>query len=231
MTRREFLFRLAGVATLPSWAQRIKVLAGETYHELPPLPYAYDALEPRFDARTMELHHQKHHGGYVNNLNAALENLPAFQKMPLEELLRNLNQVPETYRTLVRNNAGGHWNHSFWWPMLSPQTIPPSEGVKKILSQAFGSFEAFKGQFLDAAVKLFGSGWVWLIRTSQGKLQIISTPNQDNPLMAPIEGKPILGVDVWEHAYYLKYQNRRIEYLVAFWELIHWGRVEQKLFE
>jgi len=196
-------------------------------HTLPPLPYASNALEPHIDAQTMEIHHGKHHNAYVTNLNAALEKAPELSDKPLDELLRNLNSVPEAIRNAVRNNGGGHWNHSQFWPSMGPNGGgEPSGKLADAIRSAFGDFEKFKEAFNAAGVARFGSGWVWLVNEG-GKLAITSTPNQDNPLM---EGKapPILGNDVWEHAYYLKYQNRRPDYLKAWWNTVNWSEVEKR---
>jgi len=193
---------------------------------LPPLPYAFDALEPYIDARTMEIHHDKHHAAYVNNLNAALEKAPELQSRSLDDLLQHLDQVPEAIRTAVRNNAGGHWNHSMFWQIMTPKGGGAPKGkVADAINQAFGSFDAFKTQFADAAGKRFGSGWAWLVNDG-GKLSITSTPNQDTPVM---EGKhPIMGVDVWEHAYYLKYQNRRPDYVKEWWNTLNWDEIGRR---
>jgi Fe-Mn family superoxide dismutase len=195
---------------------------------LPPLPYANDALEPHIDARTMEIHHTKHHQAYVNNLNAALEKAPELQGKSLDDLMRSVNSVPEAVRTAVRNNGGGHWNHSMFWELMGPkQGGEPSGRVGDAIKRAFGDFAKFKEQFAAAATGRFGSGWAWLIDDGNGKLSITSTPNQDNPLM---EGKKaILGLDVWEHAYYLKYQNRRPDYITAWWNTVNWSAVEKRL--
>jgi Fe-Mn family superoxide dismutase len=197
---------------------------------LPPLPYGYDALEPNIDARTMEIHHTKHHQGYVNNLNAAIEKAPELANKSLEELLKNLSAVPEKVRTAVRNNAGGHWNHSLFWTIMAPNGGgEPTGDVADAIKQAFGDFTKFKEQFNTAASGRFGSGWAWLVTDPKGALSIESTPNQDNPVM---DGRfPILGVDVWEHAYYLKYQNRRADYLSAWWNTMNWGEVGKKFKE
>jgi Fe-Mn family superoxide dismutase len=196
-------------------------------HELPPLPYAYDALEPHIDQQTMTLHHDKHHQAYVNNLNAALEKYPDLQNKSPEELIRDLNSVPEDIRAAVRNNGGGHVNHTMFWQIMGPNGGgEPTGALADAITQAFGSFEDFKKQFNDAGVKRFGSGWAWLVRNSSGQLQIVSTANQDNPLS---EGHfPILGNDVWEHAYYLKYQNRRPDYLAAWWNVVNWEEVSRR---
>ncbi|HHV33496.1 MAG TPA: superoxide dismutase [Acholeplasma sp.] len=192
-------------------------------YTLPKLGYAYDALEPAIDARTMEIHHTKHHNGYVNNLNAALEKHPEFN-LPLNEMLLDLNKVPEDIRTAVRNNGGGHYNHTMFWEILTPGGAnKPSGKLLEAINKAFGSYENFKKLFASAAATRFGSGWAWLLKTDKG-LVITSTPNQDTPLS---EGKPILALDVWEHAYYLKYQNRRPEYIDAFFSVINWDKVNE----
>ncbi|MBX3065460.1 MAG: superoxide dismutase [Anaerolineae bacterium] len=195
--------------------------------ELPALPYAEDALEPHIDAQTMNIHRTKHHQAYVTNLNAALEKYPDLQNKSLEELLaNNLAVVPDDIKGAVRNNGGGHWNHTEFWKWLKPNGGgEPTGKLADAIKAAFGDFATFKAQFKDAGVKRFGSGWAWLIKGADGKLSIVSTPNQDNPAM---EGKTaILGVDVWEHAYYLKYQNRRPDYLEAFWNVVNWDRVAE----
>jgi len=195
--------------------------------QLPPLPYAYDALEPHIDARTMEIHHSKHHNTYVTNLNAAIENQPALQNKSIEEILRNLEQVPESIRTAVKNNGGGHANHTLFWEIMTPGgSSQPTGELAEAINAAFGSFEAFKEQFSKAAATQFGSGWAWLVVTPEGKLAVYSTPNQDSPLSKV--DTPILGIDVWEHAYYLKYQNRRPEYISAFYNVINWDKVAEK---
>jgi Fe-Mn family superoxide dismutase len=193
---------------------------------LPALPYATDALEPYIDKTTMEIHHGKHHQAYITNLNKALESAPELADKSLEELLaRNLVAVPEGIRTAVRNNGGGHWNHSMFWTILGPGGGAPSEALAADIAATFGSFDAFKEKFAAAGMTRFGSGWAWLTR-SNGKLEISSTPNQDSPIM---EGKSVvLGVDVWEHAYYLKYQNRRADYLAAFWNVVNWAEVDKR---
>ena len=198
-------------------------------HSLPPLPYPPDALEPHIDKQTMEIHHGKHHNAYVTNLNAALEKHPELQSKSVEDLLKGINSVPEDIRTAVRNNGGGHANHSMFWKLLAPKAGgAPAGKLADDLKAAFGSFDAFKEKLEAAGVGRFGSGWAWLV-VNNGKLEIGSTANQDSPLMgkavAGCEGKPILGVDVWEHAYYLKYQNRRADYLKAIWNVINWTEV------
>ncbi|MBW4599970.1 MAG: superoxide dismutase [Calothrix sp. FI2-JRJ7] len=196
-------------------------------HVLAPLPYDYEALEPYIDAETMQLHHDKHHAAYVNNLNAALEKYPEQQAKSLEELVINLDAVPEAIRTVVRNNAGGHLNHTMFWESMAPNVsgVPGGE-VAQAIDSTFGSFDNFKRQFNDAGLKQFGSGWVWLVVDKDRKLQIVTTPNQDSPLA--LGQHPILGNDVWEHAYYLKYQNRRADYLKAWWSVVNWGNVETR---
>ncbi len=190
---------------------------------LPKLEYKYDALEPYIDAKTMEIHHTKHHQTYVDKLNAALEKYPDLQKKSVEELVKGLNSVPEEIRTAVRNHGGGHLNHSFWWPLLK-KDVKISGEIAKAIDQKFSSFDKFKEQFSNAAIGLFGSGWAWLV-FSNGQLEIATTPNQDNPLT---QGKiPVLGIDVWEHAYYLKYQNKRADYISAFFNVINWKRVNE----
>ncbi len=195
--------------------------------ELPALPYPYDALEPYIDARTMEIHHTKHHGGYVKKLNAALEKYPYLQDVPLETLLRNLASVPEDIRTAVRNNGGGHANHSLFWTVMSPNGGGEPEGeLARVITETFGGFAQFKDLFSTTAATRFGSGWAWLVVDAFGHLKVYSTPNQDNPLM---EGfTPILGLDVWEHAYYLKYQNRRAEYIANWWSVVNWEEVARR---
>ena len=193
---------------------------------LPSLPYAYDALEPHIDAKTMEIHHTKHHQAYVNNLNAAIEKAPELQGKSLDDLMRGINSVPEAVRTAVRNNGGGHWNHSMFWQLMGPgKGGEPSGKLATAIKSAFGDFAKFKEQFAAAAAGRFGSGWAWLVNDG-GKLSITSTPNQDTPLM---DGKTaILGLDVWEHAYYLKYQNRRPDYVTAWWNTVDWDAVAKR---
>lgn len=194
---------------------------------LPALPYAPDALEPHIDKMTMEIHHGKHHGAYVTNLNKALESAPALASKSIEELLaNNCAAVPENIRTAVRNNGGGHWNHSMFWQIMGPgKGGTPTGNLASAINAAFGSFDAFKEKLAAAGMGRFGSGWAWLIKTASG-LEIASTPNQDNPAM---EGKhAVIGVDVWEHAYYLKYQNRRADYLSAWWNAVNWQEAEKR---
>ncbi len=194
--------------------------------EVPPLTYAFDALEPHVDAKTMEIHHDKHHAAYVSKLNAALEGHEGLQKKKIEEILRDINSVPEGIRTAVRNNGGGHANHSLFWEVMGPGGGgQPSGAVAQAIQEVFGSFDSLKEKINNAATNQFGSGWGWLV-VADGKLDVLARPNQDSPLM---EGKtPILGVDVWEHAYYLKYQNRRPDYLTAWWNTVNWSAVEQR---
>ncbi|GAC1387449.1 MAG: superoxide dismutase [Ktedonobacteraceae bacterium] len=195
--------------------------------ELPSLPYDYSALEPHIDEQTMRLHHDKHHAAYVNNLNAALQSNAEFASLSVEDLMRRLNDVPEGSRMAVRNNGGGHVNHTMFWQIMGPNGGgEPSGELASAISQAFGSFDAFKTQFNDAGVKRFGSGWTWLVLDRSGKLAVTSTPNQDSPLM---DGSyPVMGNDVWEHAYYLKYQNRRPDYLNAWWNVVNWDEVARR---
>jgi superoxide dismutase, Fe-Mn family len=196
-------------------------------HSLPPLPYPTDALEPHIDKQTMEIHHGKHHNAYVTNLNAALEKHPELQSKSVEDLLRNINTVPEDIRTAVRNNGGGHANHTMFWQIMGPKAGgPPTGAIADAITGSFGSFDAFKEQVSKAGVGRFGSGWAWVIDQG-GKLVIESTANQDSPLM---EGKKaVFGVDVWEHAYYLKYQNRRPDYIAAWWNVVNWTEVNKRL--
>jgi superoxide dismutase, Fe-Mn family len=198
-------------------------------HTLPALPYDFAALEPHVDAKTMEIHHGKHHQAYVTNLNTALDKAPELKDKPLEELLKNLSSVPESVRTAVRNNGGGHWNHSLFWVLMAPKAGgEPSGALAKAIGDAFGDFAKFKEQFAAAATGRFGSGWAWLLRDG-AKLSIASTPNQDNPLMeGKRPGDVLLGLDVWEHAYYLKYQNRRPDYIAAWWNVVNWAEVAKR---
>jgi len=195
-------------------------------YELPPLPYPFDALEPNIDAQTMEIHHDRHHAAYVNNLNKALESHPELGNQSVEDLIRNINQVPEDIRTAVRNNGGGHANHSFFWKIMGPNGGgEPTGAVGQAINSTFGSFQAFKDKFNAAGAGRFGSGWAWLVADQGGNLSVISTANQDSPLM---DGQtPILGCDVWEHAYYLKYQNKRPDYLAAWWNTVNWDEVNK----
>jgi Fe-Mn family superoxide dismutase len=196
-------------------------------HQLPSLPYDFAALEPHIDAQTMQIHHGKHHAAYVNNLNAAIEKHPSLAGKSAEELIKNLAAIPEDIRTAVRNNGGGHVNHTMFWEIMGPgKGGAPNGPISEAITATFGGFDAFKEQMNKAGVGRFGSGWAWLVDAG-GKLAIESTANQDSPLM---EGKkPILGIDVWEHAYYLKYQNRRPDYLAAWWNVINWDAVNQRL--
>ena len=198
-----------------------------TLFELPPLKFAFDALEPAIDARTMEIHHDKHHAGYVNNLNKALESVPALYDQPLEKTLREINKIPESIRTAVRNNGGGHANHSLFWEVLTPGGKKAPDGALLAeLNKFFVSFDAFVEKFNAAATSRFGSGWAWLVLDGDKKLQVYSTANQDSPFMD--EYAPLLGLDVWEHAYYLNYQNRRPDYIKAFWPLVNWSFIEKQ---
>jgi len=194
---------------------------------LPALPYAFNALEPHIDARTMEIHHGKHHNAYVTNLNAAVAGKPE-ESLSIEEICKNISKYPAA----VRNNGGGHYNHSLFWTVLGPGAGgAPTGAVAEAINGAFGTFDEFKTKFAAAGTGRFGSGWAWLVKDASGKLQITSTPNQDNPLMdvAEVKGAPVLGLDVWEHAYYLNYQNRRPDYITAFWNVVNWNEVAKRL--
>ncbi len=201
-------------------------------YELPPLPYAYDALVPHIDARTMEIHHTKHHQAYITNANNALKDHAALAALPVESLIADLSKVPEAIRGVIRNNAGGHSNHAFFWSILGAgKGGAPKGRLAEAINASFGSFDAFKAEFGKAATTRFGSGWAWLVVGADKKLAIGSTANQDSPLMgkavAGIEGKPVLGLDVWEHAYYLHYQNRRPDYVTAWWNVVDWDVAER----
>jgi Fe-Mn family superoxide dismutase len=196
-------------------------------YELPPLPYDYNALEPYIDEETMHLHHDKHHQAYVNNLNAAVQSQAQFASMPVEQLIQHINELPENIRTAVRNNGGGHANHSMFWQIMKPNGGgQPTGELANAINATFGSFDQFKAAFNDAGAKRFGSGWAWLVMDRNGNLQVTSTANQDSPLMEGLF--PIMGNDVWEHAYYLKYQNRRPDYLNAWWNVVNWDEVEKR---
>ena len=196
-------------------------------YTLPALPYAFDALEPHIDARTMEIHHGKHHNTYITNVNKALEAHPALAAKSVEELIKDLNAVPENIRTAVRNNGGGHANHSLFWTVMAPKAGgEPGGDLAAAITRDLGGFAAFKEKFATAGTTRFGSGWAWLV-VKGGKLEVFSTPNQDSPLMDG-GGTPILGLDVWEHAYYLNYQNRRPDYIAAFWNVINWAEVARR---
>ncbi|MCU0443233.1 MAG: superoxide dismutase [Bacteroidia bacterium] len=234
--RRDFLKQssLLSFGTLSAYAtpalakELLHFLPHATLFELPPLGYAYDSLEPFIDAQTMQIHHTKHHQAYVTKLNEAVAKDPALHHQSLEQLIRNSNSFPEASRAAIRNHGGGHWNHSFFWTLLQKGT-QPGKVTTLAINNTFGSMEQFKVAFEKAALGLFGSGWTWLMKDASGKLTIISTPNQDNPLMdiAPQKGTPIIGIDVWEHAYYLKYQNKRADYVQAFWNVLNWNKVEE----
>jgi len=239
MNRRHFVqlaaLTAAGAAALPGRAAAAETSAA---HTLPVLPYEFAALEPHIDARTMEIHHGKHHAAYVAGLNAALEKVPDLAKHPLEHVLADLPAVAdESVRTALRNHGGGHWNHTFFWEIMTPaaNSGAPSEKLAAAINEAFGSMDAMKTAFNEAAAKRFGSGWAWLVLTN-GKLKITSTPNQDNPLMKGLVpdaelGTPLLGLDVWEHAYYLHYQNRRADYIGAWWNVVNWAAISKRFAE
>lgn len=194
--------------------------------KLPQLPYSYDALEPYIDAKTMEIHYTGHHQAYVNNLNTALQNYPELQNLSLEDLIKNLDKLPEKIRTEVRNNGGGHLNHSMFWIMMTKNSsLEPIGQLETEIKKIWGTFEAFKEEFSNTAKKVFGSGWAWLAFDKSGKLTIASTSNQDTPISQ--DSQPILGLDVWEHAYYLKYQNKRVDYIQAWWNVINWKQIEE----
>ena len=196
--------------------------------ELPKLQYSYDALEPYIDAKTMEIHHSKHHQTYITNLNKALESYPELFEKSLEDLLANLDQIPESIRVAVRNGGGGHYNHTLFWKVIGPKSdSKPSENMNSLITDSFESFDNFKSEFNEKATKQFGSGWGWLCQDKSGKLVTLSTPNQDTPISSGLN--PVLGIDVWEHAYYLNYQNKRPDYINAFWEIINWEAVESNL--
>lgn len=230
-TRRGVILGAGAAMAMPAALQAQAVGATQAPFTLAPLPYAFDALAPVIDAKTMELHHDRHHQAYVDNLNKAVAAAPELKGRSLEQLVASAGSAPAA----VRNNGGGHWNHSFFWETM---TAPgkggaPTGGLAAAIDSAFGSLEAFKTAFNEAGGARFGSGWVWLIRARDGKLAVTSTPNQDNPLMdvAEVKGTPLLGNDVWEHAYYLSYQNRRADYLKAWWGVVDWRRVSQRFAE
>lgn len=196
-------------------------------HQLPDLPYGFDALEPHIDARTMEIHHGKHHAGYVSKLNAAIEGNSELANMEVEDLLKSLPKIPENIRTAVRNNGGGHYNHTIFWKIMGPNGGgEPTGDLASAISNTFGSFQDFKSEFSKAAATRFGSGWAWLVLNKSGDLSVMSTPNQDNPISQEL--KPVMGLDVWEHAYYLKYQNRRPDYIEAWWNVVNWNAVAER---
>ena len=195
-------------------------------YQLPPLGYDYSALEPFIDTQTMEIHHSKHHGGYVSNLNKLLEDQPKYANRPLEEIVSDISMLPEDIRQGVRNNGGGHLNHSLFWHIMAPSKGGEPDGIlRHAINSTFGDFHHFKEEIVKAAMARFGSGWAWLAIDSQGRMEVISTPNQDSPIM--LGYRPVLGVDLWEHAYYLKYQNRRSDYLAAWWNVVAWDKVAE----
>ena len=222
---------LLGSGSSRLWAaQKNAPDTGEGPFVLPPLAYSFKALEPYIDARTMEIHHDKHHAGYVKNLNAVTDKLPDLSGKFPEEVIARLSKIPEEYRTTVRNNGGGHANHTMFWAIMKPKGGGnPTGAVGRAISDTFGDFEKFKAAFNEGGTKQFGSGWVWLAKDKAGKLQLITTPNQNNPLMDEENpAYPILGNDVWEHAYYLKYQNKRADYLKAWWNVVNWDEVNKR---
>lgn len=225
-TRRSFLASTAALAGALAVAPGSGAQAAGPF-ELPPLGYAFGALEPHIDARTMEIHHGKHHAAYVNGLNAAVEGVDAVKGLSVEEILRRIGAVPEDRRQAVINHGGGHANHTLFWDILTPGGAPePGGALAGAIGETFGGADAFKEQFAKAAMGRFGSGWAWLVVNPAGALEVVSTPNQDSPLMAG--STPLLGLDVWEHAYYLHYQNRRAEYVNAFWNIVNWDRVASR---
>lgn len=205
----------------------VALFPGTTAFELPPLGYGFDALEPFIDTQTMQIHHDKHHQAYITKLNEAVAKEASLQKMSLEQLVKNISKHPESVKTAIRNHGGGHWNHSFFWTLLKTNT-KPTANMEKAINESFSSMEQFKKDFEKASMGVFGSGWAWVIKDGN-KLVITTTANQDNPLMdiSKPQGRPIMALDVWEHAYYLKYQNKRADYLQAFWNVLNWNRVEE----
>jgi superoxide dismutase, Fe-Mn family len=236
LNRRELLFLMGGTAGAIAvdlmappqlWAAEPAKPAAPPTYTLAPLPYAYNALEPHIDERTMKIHHDLHHGAYVKNLNAAVDKYPQLKGKTPEALIRDLKAIPEEIRNVVRNNGGGHVNHTMFWEIMGPNAGgEPTGALADAIKASFGSFADFKKQFNEAGMKRFGSGWVWLTRTKIGKLEIISTPNQDSPIM--VNDFPIMGNDVWEHAYYLLYQNKRADYLNAWWNVVNWDAVGKR---
>ncbi len=233
LSRRAVLTKAGlGLITASGVLSALRPCAAELQHDgaytLPPLPYAFDALEPHIDARTMQIHHDKHHQGYVTNLNLALKDQHDQHGKSIEDLIKGLASLPESIRTAVRNNGGGHYNHSLFWMVMKPNGGgEPTGTLAEAIARDLGGFTAFKAAFNKAAGTRFGSGWAWLVRSGDGKLSVTSTPNQDNPLMDG-SGTPLLGLDVWEHAYYLKYQNRRAEYIAAWWNTVNWDEVARR---
>jgi superoxide dismutase, Fe-Mn family len=238
LNRRNFLIVIgvtSGAAALSNWniasAQNTQpTTSDDPSFKLPPLPYAYDALEPYIDKRTMEFHHDKHHATYVKNLNEAINKYPDLKGKTVEQLLQNLSTIPNDIRKTVRNNGGGHLNHTMFWEIMSPnpdrQPRQPQGEIAQAIQKTFGSFEKFQTQFNEAGSKQFGSGWAWLVADKKGALKVMSTPNQDSPLLEGMN--PIMGNDVWEHAYYLKYQNRRADYLKSWWYVVNWKEVDRR---
>jgi superoxide dismutase, Fe-Mn family len=233
-SRRNFLYLLGAGATgtwlgtidSPSWAAPAPTVAATSAFTLPPLTYDYNALEPHIDATTMKFHHDKHHAAYVKNLNAAIDKYPELKTKTIEQLLTSLSTLPKDIQTTVRNNGGGHYNHTMYWQIMGPKAGgAPTGAIATAIEKQFGTFDTFKSQFNQAGTKLFGSGWVWLVN-DKSKLRIITTSNQDSPISQGFY--PIMGNDVWEHAYYLNYQNRRPDYLAAWWNVINWTQVNKR---
>jgi Fe-Mn family superoxide dismutase len=223
-TSHHDLFAFTGISTQDFARRKTRLMA----HEVPPLPYDYNALEPHIDEQTMHLHHDKHHAAYVTNLNNALQSHPDLQNKKVDDLLRDLNSVPEAIRTAVRNHGGGHANHTMFWAIMKPNGGgPPTGAIADAINSAFGSFDNLKTKFNEAGAKLFGSGWVWVVNKSGSGIELMTTPNQDSPMLQGAD--PIFGNDVWEHAYYLKYQNRRPDYLNAWWNVVNWDEINKRL--
>ncbi|ELR97270.1 superoxide dismutase [Gloeocapsa sp. PCC 73106] len=225
LSRRQFLYSLAGTAALAAWSPLAS--ANDGPFELPPLPYPYDALEPYIDEETMQFHHDKHHAAYIKNLNTAVNKYPELTSQDAESLLRSLNDLPADIRDTVRNNGGGHINHKMFWEIMSPNGEKVPQGkIGVAIAETFGSFEEFKAVFEKSGLSKFGSGWVWLVLDQNQQLQVISTANQDSPILTGMY--PIMGNDVWEHAYYLNYRNNRAEYLSQWWNVVNWTEVDRR---
>lgn len=237
-TRRDFIKKgaliTAGATLLSQFPFQANAYDFKSPFALPALPYTYNALEPFIDEQTMTIHHTKHHQAYVNNLNNAVNKHEELKNYTLDDLIKNINTLPADVKTAIRNNGGGHWNHTFFWNILTAKTdTKPNSYLQLAIEQNFGSTDGLKDKFTQAALSVFGSGWAWLVVTTDKKLQVVSTPNQDNPMMdvAGSIGKPIMALDVWEHAYYLKYQNMRANYIVNFWNILNWSEVNDQYFK